>query len=43
MTKENEKARYVWINRGEAFYPKEIEDRSIALDIDINEALDKII
>lgn len=43
MTKENKKARYVCINRGEAFYPMEIEDRSLAIDEDIDKVLDKIL
>ncbi len=40
MTMENEKAVYSCINYGEAFCPKEIEDRSICIDGDIGNILD---
>lgn len=43
MTEENPNAVYACINYGEAFCPKEIEDRSICLDGDIGEILEKII
>ena len=39
MTAQNDKAEYVCLNYGEAFYPKEIEERSIAIDGDIGEIL----
>ena len=39
MTKENKKAIYACINYGEAFCPREIEDRSICIDGDIAEIL----
>lgn len=42
MTMENEKAVYACINYGEAFCPSEIEDRSICIDGDIGEMLEKI-
>ena len=42
MTKENKKAVYACINYGEAFCPKEIEDRSICIDEDIFEVLNEI-
>ena len=42
MTKTNEKSVYACINYGEAFCPGEIEDRSICIDGDIGEILDKI-
>lgn len=39
MTAENHKAVYVCINKGEAYAPKEIADRSICIDGDIGEAM----
>ena len=42
MTAENHKAVYVCINKGEAYAPKEIADRSICIDGDIGEALKKM-
>ncbi len=42
MTMENERAVYACVNYGEAFCPKEIEDRSICIDSDIGEVLNKI-
>ena len=39
MTLENEKAVYACVNLGEAFCPREIEARSICLDMDIGELL----
>ena len=39
MTLANEKAVYACLNYGEAFAPKEIEDRSICIDGDIGEVL----
>ncbi len=42
MTMENEKAMYACINYGEAFYPQEIEDRSICIDGDIASILEII-
>lgn len=38
----NDKAVYACLNQGEAFCPEEIEDRSICIDGDIGECLDKI-
>lgn len=43
MILDNEKAVYVCINYGEAFCPKEIEDRSICINDDIYSALNKLI
>ena len=42
MTMKNEKAVYTCVNYGEAFCPKEIEDRSICLDGDIGEVLTEL-
>lgn len=42
MTMANEKAVYACINYGEAFCPAEIEDRSICIDGDIREVLEKL-
>ncbi|MCD8090366.1 MAG: Sir2 silent information regulator family NAD-dependent deacetylase [Clostridiales bacterium] len=42
MTAENKKAVYACINKGEAFCPAEIKDRSICLDSDISEVLYKL-
>ncbi len=42
MTLENERAVYACVNFGEAFCPAEIEKRSICIDGDIGEVLDKI-
>ncbi len=39
MTYDNEKAVYACLNRGEAFCPEEIEERSICIDGDIGEVL----
>ena len=39
MTKENKNAIYACINYGEAFCPREIEDRSICIDGDIADIL----
>lgn len=41
-TKENPKAFYACINKGEAYCPEEIEDRSICIDGDIGEILRKL-
>lgn len=41
MTMANKKAVYACINYGEAFCPAEIEDRSICIDGDIGEVLEK--
>lgn len=35
MTKERKKAVYICVNKGQAWAPKEIEDRSVVLDTDI--------
>lgn len=42
MTMENEKAIYACVNHGEAFCPKEIENKSICIDGDIGEVLEKL-
>ena len=42
MTMANEKAVYACLNYGEAFCPGEIEDRSICIDGDIGEVLEKL-
>lgn len=42
MTEDNPDAVYACINYGEAFCPKEIEDRSICIDGDIGEIIDKL-
>lgn len=40
-TKENPNAFYACINKGEAYCPQEIAERSICIDGDIGEALQK--
>ncbi len=42
MTKENKKAVYASINYGEAFCPKDIEDRSICIESDVGKVFDEI-
>ena len=42
MTMANEKAVYACLNYGEAFCPREIEDRSICIDGDIGEVLEQL-
>jgi len=42
LVKNNNKAVYACINYGEAFCPKDIEDRSICIDGDIVAILNKI-
>ena len=42
FTAENPKSHYICINKGEAFAPKEILDRSILIDADIKEVLNEI-
>ena len=42
MTLANEKAVYACINYGEAFYPEDIENRSICIDGDISAVLEKM-
>ena len=42
MVKDNENAVYACINYGEAYCPKDIEDRAICIDGDIDEALSKL-
>lgn len=42
MTLANEKSVYACINYGEAFYPSEIEDRSICIDGDIGKVLEVV-
>lgn len=39
MTALNKRARYVCINKGEVYIPKEIESRSLGISDDINETL----
>lgn len=43
LTLENEQATYACINRGEAYAPKEIRDRSIVLDADIDAVLNALV
>lgn len=43
MTAENLKAVYACVNYGEAFCPREIEERSICLDMDIQKFLENIL
>ena len=43
MTAENPKATYACINYGEAYCPKEIEERAICIDGDIGDSFKKII
>lgn len=42
MTYDHEKAVYACVNRGEALAPKEIRDRSIVIDGDIRECIEKL-
>lgn len=42
MTAENPRAVYACVNKGEAFAPKEIEERSVCIDGDIGEVLKKL-
>ena len=42
MTMENEKATYACLNYKEAYCPREIEDRSVCINCDIDELLDKL-
>lgn len=42
MTMENEKAKYACVNYGEAFCPKEIEDKSICIEGDIGKVLEEL-
>ena len=42
MTMENEKATYACLNYKEAYCPREIEDRSVCINSDIDELLDKL-
>jgi NAD-dependent SIR2 family protein deacetylase len=41
-TKENPKAFYACINKGEAYCPEEIADQAVCMDVDIGEALRKL-
>ena len=43
LTLENEQATYACISRGEAYAPKEIRDRSIVLDADIDAVLNALV
>ena len=43
LVKNNNKAMYACINYGEAFCPKEIEDRSICIDGDIGAIFKKCV
>ena len=38
----NEKATYACLNYKEAYCPREIEDRSVCINSDIDELLDKL-
>ena len=40
---ENQKAVYACVNKGEAFVPKEIVNRSICIDGDIGDILEKMV
>ncbi|MDO4794299.1 MAG: hypothetical protein Q3993_08945, partial [Filifactor alocis] len=42
MTMENKRSVYACINYGEAFCPKEIEDRCMCIDGDIGNVLEEI-
>ena len=42
LTMENEKATYACLNYKEAYCPREIEDRSVCINCDIDELLDKL-
>ena len=42
MTMENEKATYACLNYKEAYCPREIENRSVCINSDIDELLDKL-
>ena len=42
MTAENKEAVYVCINKGQAYAPKEIADRSICINGDIGEILQQL-
>ena len=42
MTYDNPMATYICINLGEAFAPKEISGRSICINGDIGEVLEKL-
>lgn len=42
MTADNDNAIYACVNYGESYCPKEIEDRSICIDGDIDSVLDKL-
>ena len=43
FTKENPKALYACINQAETGCPREIENQSVCLDLDIGEAIEKLI
>lgn len=42
MVNDNKNSTYACINYGEAFAPKEIEDRSICIDGDIGEVIKEL-
>ena len=42
MTEENPRAVYACVNLGEAYAPREIMERSICIDGDIGEILEKV-
>ena len=42
MAGKNKRAMYASINRGEAYAPSEIEERSIVIDADIAETIDAV-
>jgi NAD-dependent SIR2 family protein deacetylase len=43
MTLNNKNATYVCVNLGEAYIPREIENRSIAFDCDIGEVVERLV
>lgn len=42
MTYENPEAVYACLNQGEAFAPREIAERSVCINVDIGETLEKL-
>lgn len=42
-TKENPNAFYACINKDEAYCPEEIADQAVCMDVDIGEALRKLV
>ena len=43
MTVRNRNARYACVNLGEAYFPEQLGDRALGLDMDIGEALRSLI